>query len=420
MNRAPLYSATADDLLALEAIEEPQHIYARLRDEAPLARVGESGAHLVATWSLVEEALQREEDFLANLTGVLFRGSDGAPAIFDLATGGNAVIATADEPRHAVHRAAAQPRLDARRTTTPEMESRVRTWTRDALAPWLAAGGGDAVPIAEIVPALAVAYLLGLPEEDVSDFRTWSMMGGDILAGEADETRLTFLARESANMGRYLGRHFDEVSGNPEVDPGAPLLNALAIAVREGRIDRDEAIGIAIVMFGAGGESTAALIGSCLRVLAEQPTLAERLRSETALIPRFVEEVVRLEPPFNFHYRAVRRDCRFAGYDLVEGDRLMLLWASANRDPAVHEDPDTLRLDRKHPKKHMGFGRGLHFCIGAPLARLEARVVVEEVLSATRALAPLAPERGREAWARYAKSIFIRRLEGLDLIAETA
>ncbi|MEM9175195.1 MAG: cytochrome P450 [Myxococcota bacterium] len=415
--RAPAYAETADAILAPDAIESPQTLYAELRATRPLARIGDSGVHTVATWALIDEALGREDDFSANLTGVLFRGPDGDPAIFPLATGGNAVIATADEPHHGVHRAIAQPRLDARRTATPEMEARVRTWARRAMAPWLEAGRGDVVPIAEVVPALAVAYLLGLPETDVADFRTWSMMGGDILAGEADGERLTFLATESANMGRYLGRHFDALE-DPDPGKDAPLLNALARATQAGRISRAEAIGIAIVMFGAGGESTAALIGSALRRLAEDADLADRLRADPSLVLRFIEEVVRLDPPFNFHYRAVRRACTFGGYDLEEGDRLMLLWASANRDPAVHDDPDVLRLDRRHPKRHMGFGRGAHFCIGAPLARLEARVVVEEVLAATKTLAPEAPERGRPVWARYAKSIFIRRLEGLDLVAE--
>jgi len=417
MPRAPLYSKTADEILSPDAIEEPQAIYARLRERSPVARIGESGVHTVATWGLIDEVLGREADFSANLTGVLYRGPDGAPEVFPLATGGNAVIATADEPHHAIHRATAQPRLDARRTTTPEMEVRLRGWTRRALVPWLEAGGGDVVPIAEVVPALAVATLLGLPDADVADFRTWSMMGGDILAGEADSERLTFLATESANMARYLGRHFDAID-TPDPDPGAPLLHALSRAHRSGRITRDEAIGIAIVMFGAGGESTAALIGSTLRLLAENEDLADRLRDDPTLVPRFVEEVVRLEPPFNFHYRVVRRACRLGGYDLEEGDRLMLLWASANRDPEILEAPDALRLDRKHPKNHLSFGRGAHFCIGAPLARLEARVVVEEVLAATKRIAPDRPERGRPAWARYAKSIFIRRLEGLDLVAE--
>ena len=92
----------------------------------------------------------------------------------------------------------------------------------------------------------------------------------------------------------------------------------------------------------------------------------------------------------------------------------MLLWASANRDPAIHDSPDTLQLDRKHPKKHMSFGRGMHFCIGAPLARLEARAVVEEVLRATKSIKPM----NDGVYARYAPSIFIRRLESLNLEVE--
>ena len=181
-----------------------------------------------------------------------------------------------------------------------------------------------------------------------------------------------------------------------------------AEGVRAGEITLSQATGIGMVMFGAGGESTSALIGSAMRVLAEEPELAEQLRQDPLQIARFVEEVVRLEPPFKFHYRAVRRECELQGYTLGPGDRLMLLWAAANRDPAVFEEPDALRLDRKHPKHHMSFGRGAHFCVGAPLARLEARVMVEEVLRETRQLS-LVPGHPPV----YAQSIFTRRLESL-------
>ena len=137
------------------------------------------------------------------------------------------------------------------------------------------------------------------------------------------------------------------------------------------------------------------------------------LRRAPHLVPRFVEEIARLEPPFKFRYRAVRKPCRLGGVDLVPGDRLMLLWASANRDPAHVEDPDALRLDRRHPKQHLSFGRGSHFCIGAPLARLEARIVVEQLLSRTRRLS-LRPDDP----AVYTPSIFVRRLERLPLDVE--
>ncbi len=163
-------------------------------------------------------------------------------------------------------------------------------------------------------------------------------------------------------------------------------------------------------MFGAGGESTAALIGSAARRLAQDPALADQLRAHPELISRYVEEVVRLEPPFKFHYRAVRRACELGGAELAPGDRLMLCWASANRDPAHFDEPDALRLDRRHAKQHLGFGRGAHFCIGAPLARLEARVVIEELLARTRRIALRADDP-----PVHARSIFVRRLERLPL-----
>lgn len=111
----------------------------------------------------------------------------------------------------------------------------------------------------------------------------------------------------------------------------------------------------------------------------------------------------------------MKRSCELAGFDLHPGDRLMLLWASANRDPAHIDDPDELRLDRKHSKDHMTFGRGGHFCLGAPIARLEGRTLCEELLCATKSITPKpghAPV--------YANSVMVRRLEHLLLDAEPA
>jgi cytochrome P450 len=274
----------------------------------------------------------------------------------------------------------------------------------------VAAGGGDFAPIAEVIPARAIGRLLGLPEGDVEKFRTWALMGGDMLAGDIDAERLSFLAAETARMLAYLGEHLERAPLGAREENEPSLLLLLADAVQRGEISRDEALGIAMVLFSAGGESTASLLGSAMKHLAGEPVLAERLRSEPELIPAFVEEICRLESPFKFHYRAVRRACELGGYTLEPGDRLMLLWASANRDPAVFADPDTLRLDRAHPRDHMSFGRGQHFCVGAPLARLEARVLLEEVLARTERL-DLIPDDP----ARYTGSILVRRLERLPV-----
>ena len=409
--RAPNYSRIDDELLSPAAIENPHPLYRRLRESAPLSRIGTSGVHIVANWALVEEALAREEDFSANLTGVLCRGEDGRPTCFDLPhTGSGAanVIATADEPRHAVHRALIQPRFTGK---VAQMEARIRQWTRQSLMTLLSNGGGDVVPATERVPALVVAYLLGLPEADVDSFRIWAMMGGDILAGHIGEDTLVKLSREAGRMAHYLSEHFDRAAADLDPAPDAPLMHALAKGVSEQIISREEALGIAAVLFGAGGESTAALIGSCLKWLAQDQALADQIRGDLSLAPRFVEEVVRLETPFKFHYRVVRRDCQFGGFDLAVGDRLMLTWAAANRDPAMFEAAEEMRLDRKHPKQHMSYGRGAHFCIGAVLARLEARIVVEELLQATGTISL-----SQSAPAVYANSIFTRRLESLHLM----
>lgn len=408
--RAPLYSSVNDELLQAESIANPHVLYSRLRNRMPLSRVADSGVHILANWDLIHEALEREGDFSANLTGVLCRAENGEPVTFELPqSGGTSVIATADNPRHAVHRRVLQARFTP--TAIGTLESAVHQWVKDQFQPLLDAGGGDAVPACERVPALVVARLLGLPETDVDYFRVWAMMGGDILAGEVTVEGLQFLSTETARMSEYLGEHFDLAFQQAEVQEcaGEPLLHTLARGVRSGDINRTEALGIAVVLFGAGGESTAALLSSCLKWLAESPELCGQLREDLDLVPRFVEEVVRLEPPFKFHYRSVRHACTLAGYDLQEGDRLMLLWAAANRDPKYIEYADELRLDRKHPKQHVGFGRGLHFCIGAVLARLEARVMLRHLLEQGVEL------RAQPSEAVYANSIFVRRLEKLQL-----
>ena len=410
--RAPIYSDRPEEIFDPSTFEDPFPLFARLRRSHPVARIAETGVHLVATRALVQEALERADDFSARLTGVLLRGDDGQPTTLALPPNpASRVIATADDPEHAGHRATIQPRFTPSRVAA--LETSIRSWAGDAIGRWLSDGGGDFVPVAEFIPARVVAELLGLPAEDVHRHRTWAMMGGDILAGAIDVERMACLAEESARMSVYLRTHLGHALASPCQGPEAPLLHALARAVRDGRLGEDEAVGIAAVLFGAGGESTAALLGSAVRRLAEAPALADTLRRAPDRIPAFVEEVIRLETPFKFHYRVVQRRCSLGGCALEPGNRLMLLWASANRDASSFEDPDTLRLDRRHGRDHVAFGRGAHFCIGAGLARLETRIACEELLARTRSFALPAVE-----GPIHARSIFVRRLDRLPLDAE--
>ena len=153
-------------------------------------------------------------------------------------------------------------------------------------------------------------------------------------------------------------------------------MGELANGVREGLISEQDAVSIIIVLVGAAGESTSSLMGSAVRILAQDTELQQRLREQPTLIKRYVEEVVRLESPFRGHYRAVLRETQLGGVSIPTSARLFLLWAAANRDPTVFSEPDTLDLERHNTNEHLGFGHGIHFCIGARLARMETRVIL--------------------------------------------
>jgi cytochrome P450 len=403
----------AADWLSPALLEHPYPHFAWLRRHAPVHEVGRSRVFLVASWALVEEALA-SPDFSANLTGVLVRGDAGEPEQF--AFGGignaNAVLATADPPAHDVHRRIVQPVFAAGRVAALEEFTRALAVRR--LAPFLAAGGGEFTgAVGNPVPSEMISRLLGFPEADLPDVMDWAMQGGAILAGTIGRGELRGLMQESGRLVAYLSAHFAVARSGTALRSGAPALDALLAAVEQGALSEGQAIGIGVVLVGAAGESTASLVGSAVRLLAKRPELQAQLRREPGRLAAFIEEAVRLESPFRGHYRAVVRPARLGGVALEPGDRLLLLWASANRDEARFERPDELDLDRRHPRDHLGFGRGIHFCVGAPLARLEARVILEELLGRTRrfALDPALPP-------AHVPSLFVRRLAHLDLRAD--
>jgi cytochrome P450 len=147
-----------------------------------------------------------------------------------------------------------------------------------------------------------------------------------------------------------------------------------------------------------------------VRILAEQPSLQDELRSTPTLVPNFIEEVLRLESPFRFMFRSVPVDTNLLDVEIEAGATVLAFYSAANRDAAEFEQPDELLLDRASPKHHVAFGRGIHHCVGAALARLEARVVITELLSATSAIA-LDPDTRPER----VYSLMVRRHERLPL-----
>jgi cytochrome P450 family 144 len=402
------------DWLAPEWLENPYERFTWLRRHAPVCEIGASRVFAVASFALVEQALAAGADLSANLTGVLIRGDTGEPEPFVLGGVGdaNAVLATADPPGHDVHRRVVQPELAAGRIGALEGELRERVVRR--VAPFVAAGGGEwTAAVANPIPSEVISRLFGLPETDLARVMDWAMQGGAMLAGTIGKPALHALVQETGRLTAYLAQHARAARADAALRGAAPLLAALLAAEAQGDLTRGQLLGIAVVLVGAGGESTASLLGSAVRLLAERPALQAQLRGDPALLPRYVEEVVRLESPFRGHYRAVLRPTRLGGVALAPGDRLLLLWASANRDEARFERPDEIDLARRHPRDHLGFGRGIHFCVGAALARLEARVALEELLARTRGftLDPAQPP-------VHVPSLFVRRLAQLPLRVE--
>jgi cytochrome P450 family 144 len=411
MKRAVDQSLITPGLLDPRVIENPYPFYRELLTHAPVYRVPETEVYLVSSWTLIHEVLRNQADYSANLTGILITDERGQPALFDLTQFGGAVdaIANADEPFHAVHRKLVLPQLNARKVAA--MDDEVRAWARAGVQQLVAAGHGDCVgELANAIPVKVMARLVGLPVEDVEQLLQWAFSGGDILAGTIDLERLAALGVSTAQMREYLASHFGAVLQKANLQDRHSVMDELAVGVREGLISAQDAVAILIVLVGAAGESTSSLVGSAIRILAQNSELQRQLREQPELIERYVEEVVRLESPFKGHYRAVLRETRLGGITLPENARVFLLWAAANRDPQVFADPDRLDIARHNTGEHLGFGHGIHFCIGARLARMEARVILEELLQSTRSFSldsrfPVA----------HVPSIFVRRLGELHL-----
>ena len=387
---------------------DPYAFYERLRREQPVWLVPGLDLAYVATHELIVDALRRIDDFSNHLDVLLITGSDGNPTLFrtDEFGEGTTTLATADPPEHTVHRSVVFPELVARRMEAmrPEIEAFV-----DEQFSFARSQGNRvkwANTVAHPVPARVIGRLIGLPDEDWPDVMKWALHGGQLLAGFHTRETMNAISQENAGASHFLYAKLAEACN----DPGDDMMGVCAKAMANGDISRGEAIGTLTVLLGAGGESTASLIGNAVRMVAENPALQEQLRADHSLIDNFIEEAVRLESPFRGHYRQVKRDCELGGVTLKAGTTAFLLWSSANRDPAEHDRPDEVVLDRRISRSHLAFGRGIHHCVGAPLARLETLCSLERLLqeSSWFTLADDDPPR----WER---SVFVRRHEHLPL-----
>ena len=396
------------EFFGVDALQDPYPLYDRLRAEGSVHRIGDSGFYLVCNWEAITEVINRPEDFSSNLTATMMFTAEGAVVPFELdALGGpTQILATADDPAHAAHRKMLVPQLAAKRIRAIETfiaDTFDRLWTdnlRGGRIEWMGT-------LANRLPMMVVARLIGVPAEDVDHLIRLSCLSTQLLDGVVDEEHLAASGAAAMELGTYIHRQF----GRAAADPRDDLLGALATACSAGQFDELTAQLMMIILFNAGGESTGSLLGNAMGILATHPELQRQLRENPDLLGPFIEEALRYEPPFRGHYRHVVADTALGGTDLPAGSRLLLLWGAANRDTAQFDTPHEFRLDRRSGKGHITFGKGAHFCVGAALARLEARIVLRAVLDRTSRIeaVDIGP---------WLSSILVRRREHLVLAVE--
>lgn len=401
---------TLDDRLVARVLwEHPHPLFARLRPQAPVWRVPGQNAYLVSSWELVAEASERVADFSNHFGYTLFRHDDGTLGALETGAIGPDVFAGEDPPAHTTQRRIFLPELVQQKVDG--LEPAVGELADELLDGLLAERRGDAAAeLAHRLPLRVVAeYVVGFLEPDLDQLRQWMFTGSRLTGGLLTLDEMMALSGEVAPMLPWTSAQLDAALEQPTTG----VLAAAATAVRDGALTSEEAAFTLMVLLGAGAETTTSLLGITIAILAERPDLQEQLRAEPSLVPAFVSEALRFDSPFRFHPRTAARTTELGGVQIPAGPLVLLLWGAANRDPEVFDDPDDIRLDRHNTHLHLGFGRGVHHGIGAPLARLEARVVLKRLLARTASFA-LDPDQP----PRWSDSIWVRRHEHLPVLFE--
>ncbi|HEY1651441.1 MAG TPA: cytochrome P450 [Acidimicrobiales bacterium] len=365
-------------LLDPDIIDDPYPFYCRLQNEAPVWRVPGTDVFVVSTHRMVAEAASRVEDFSSNMRHLLYRGETGLPNRLSFGNAGADALATADPPTHKVHRDVVFSELVSKRMET--LEPDISDLTEKSVG-GISDGSIDFMAdIGNVIPINVMTRLIGFRDGNAQELfeaavDSTSMLGATLSMVELEQHIVRTLEIET-----WIGLQLEGAAEDPNDD----ILGGVARGVDRGVFTHQEGCVVLHTLLSAGGESTTSLLGNAVRMLAERPELQDRLRSAPELVPAFIEEALRLESPFRFLLRTTAHDTSLGDIAIPEDATVLLLWGAANRDAATFENADEIVLDRRVPRRHVAFGRGIHHCVGAPLARLEARIVLTSFLKQTK------------------------------------
>jgi cytochrome P450 len=349
-----------------EIDDDPYPVWKRMRAKAPLYYNDKHNFYALSRYDDVAPALHDWQTYRSGhgtTADILFAGVEIPPGI----------LLFEDPPLHDLHR-----RLLSRVFTPRRMlavEDLVRDLCCRALDPLRGADGFDfVVDLGAVMPMRTIGFLLGIPEEGQQAIRDRNDKNITL-----DSEGAAFDPEKFEDSVALFADYIEWRATHPSDDLMTELLNA-QVEEPDGTVrplERTEVLAYTAMIAGAGNETTARLIGFMGEVLGNHPDQRRELVADPSLIPSAVEETLRFEPPSPVQARYVAQDVEHYGQTVTEGSYMLLLNASANRDETHFDEPDRYDIHRKGG--HLSFGQGLHFCLGSSLARLEARVALEEV-----------------------------------------
>ena len=354
----------------IELNADPYPMLQRLRDEAPLYYNAEHDFYAVSRFSDVSKGLVDHETF-----------SSGRGAILEWIKGGmevpSGIVSFEDPPIHDIHRKLLARMFTPRKIN--ELAEKIRQFCSRSLDPLVGTGRFDFVrDLGAQMPMRVIGMLLGIPDDDLEAVRDRSNTNLRTEAGKP----LKLSSKGIQSLGASYSAYIDWRAEHPSDDIMTDLLN-VEFQDETGttrRLRRDELLLYVNVVAQAGNETTTRLIGWAGKVLAEHPDQRRELVENRALIPQAVEELVRFEPPAPHTARYVARDVNYYGQTVPEGSVMMMLIAAACRDHRQYPPNGDIFDIHREPRQHVGFGVGIHYCLGAALARLEGCIALDEIL----------------------------------------